>query len=539
MAHIMTKQGQQDNVITYEHICDSTADLASIPYDQSTLGSTAIVLVGESGGLEVYMANSNHEWILLTAGSGGGSIDIDLSQDTIDALHMIEGYTAHNSQGLPITGAIPQRSASDINSNGQTVTVSGGWYQNDVTVPITVSDTKQVNFIDYDGTVVYSYDKDEFLALDAMPANPTHSNLIAQGWNWDLDRAKTYVQKYEHLDIGQSYTTSSGATELLVVTEQPNTNLTLKLWFQGSISIDWGDSTTETGTSNAVNFSNTYTHTYAAAGEYTVKILSVNNTVIYIGDDSITEKELIRRVNIGNFTKLYGKVFYKFPDLQQISLPTTVSFESGNNSSIEYFAYCYGLKCLVLPKTITSIPRNSFYRCRDALYIVLPQNLTSIEQNTFSGCYNIKHCLIPDRCTTLGVNAFATSGIIDVIVIPSSVTTIAGIFLSLFKSYTWNKDFYCDLTNAGIGTFSALQLDKFIFNSTTTSLPSFSSEHCIPVFICESSQPPTAQSGAFRTEFLNDFIIYVPYSSDHSILNAYQNATNWTLYADKMVEYGG
>lgn len=62
--NIMTKRGQMDNVVTYEHICDATADLANIDPRYITLGSVAIVLEGE-GGLEVYMANSKKQWISL------------------------------------------------------------------------------------------------------------------------------------------------------------------------------------------------------------------------------------------------------------------------------------------------------------------------------------------------------------------------------------------------------------------------------------------------------------------------------------------
>ena len=62
--NIMTKRGQMDNVVTYEHICDTTADLANIDPRYVTLGSIAIVLEGE-GGLEVYMANSKKKWISL------------------------------------------------------------------------------------------------------------------------------------------------------------------------------------------------------------------------------------------------------------------------------------------------------------------------------------------------------------------------------------------------------------------------------------------------------------------------------------------
>ena len=67
MATIMTKRGQQDNVVTYEHVCDTAADMADIDPQYITLGSICLVLTGETGGLEVYIANSSHEWKLLSA----------------------------------------------------------------------------------------------------------------------------------------------------------------------------------------------------------------------------------------------------------------------------------------------------------------------------------------------------------------------------------------------------------------------------------------------------------------------------------------
>lgn len=61
---VMTKRGQADNVITYEHICDTTADLEKIDPKYITLGSIALVLKGAAG-IEVYMATSDKEWIEL------------------------------------------------------------------------------------------------------------------------------------------------------------------------------------------------------------------------------------------------------------------------------------------------------------------------------------------------------------------------------------------------------------------------------------------------------------------------------------------
>lgn len=68
--HISNKRGQKDNVVTYEHVCDNMTDLNAIPKSQSTIGSVALVLVGTSGGIEVYIANGNHEWQLFNGGGG-------------------------------------------------------------------------------------------------------------------------------------------------------------------------------------------------------------------------------------------------------------------------------------------------------------------------------------------------------------------------------------------------------------------------------------------------------------------------------------
>ena len=65
MSNIMTKRGSQDNMITYEHYCDTLADRDNIDPKYITLGSVCIVVTGESGGLDVYIAGSNKEWNLV------------------------------------------------------------------------------------------------------------------------------------------------------------------------------------------------------------------------------------------------------------------------------------------------------------------------------------------------------------------------------------------------------------------------------------------------------------------------------------------
>lgn len=61
--NIMTKRGSQDNIVTYEHYCDTLEDRANIDLKYITLGSICIVLKGENDTLELYIADSNHNWI--------------------------------------------------------------------------------------------------------------------------------------------------------------------------------------------------------------------------------------------------------------------------------------------------------------------------------------------------------------------------------------------------------------------------------------------------------------------------------------------
>lgn len=71
MANKLIKIGNLDNQVTYEHVCDTMADRAKIPLEEINLGSTVIVLEGESGGVEVYMAKSDKTWKFLASIGGG------------------------------------------------------------------------------------------------------------------------------------------------------------------------------------------------------------------------------------------------------------------------------------------------------------------------------------------------------------------------------------------------------------------------------------------------------------------------------------
>ena len=134
--------------------------------------------------------------------------------------------------------------------------------------------------------MVDSYSAAEFASLSALPANPSHDGLVAQGWNWSLADAQAYVAEYGMIDIGQLYLTESGDTEIDI--KIPGNNFEIKSYvaLNGTISIDWGDgSEPDELTQTSYNAAN-QAHTYAQAGLYTISIKAVSGSWRMYGNTS-------------------------------------------------------------------------------------------------------------------------------------------------------------------------------------------------------------------------------------------------------------
>ena len=191
--------------------------------------------------------------------------------------------------------------ASMDDSGTKTLLTSGKYCEGNIEViyakptpVVTEVEEKDVNFIDYDGTVLYSYTASEFANLTALPANPSHSGLTAQGWNWTLANAKAVVAKYGGvLTIGQMYTTSDGKTRIYISLIEGRTEFPFRFYQSAAngVSVDWGDS------SQAETFSGTgtitTTHAYASAGEYVISLSIVSGTAQFdsnINGSSSVEK---------------------------------------------------------------------------------------------------------------------------------------------------------------------------------------------------------------------------------------------------------
>ena len=367
-----------------------------------------------------------------TQDSHGGTVlnigAVDLTQDTVTADKLFYGYTAHNHNGTAITGTYVE--------------------------PIIPVIEKDVNFIDYDGTLLYSYTSNEFSALTAMPANPTHTGLTAQGWNWTLSDAKTHVATYGKLYIGQVYITSDGKSRFYITIDDASM-LSLRLAFgvNGSLTIDWGDnSSTETVTDNDGSVNHYVDHTYASTGNYVISIDSgtssvlfgdyisgystkglfiqpptgywpANNTSYYTTSDSSFFGKILRKIEGGvafaNYRSLTSRTFYGCTNLETVTLPNREYVNSFYYPQYMFFG-CIKLKAIVLPDNSGDIQMNMFDGCTSLSAVSLPKTLITINSYAFQNCHSLEHITLPNGVYYIYSNAFLGSGIKDII-IPESV----------------------------------------------------------------------------------------------------------------------
>lgn len=465
------------------------------------------------------------------------------------------------------------------------------------------TEEKDVNFYDYDGTLLYSYTLAEAQALTVLPDLPDHSdigldkNSQHSGWNWTLDEVRALTDK---MNIGANYDTTDSNTHIIIELSDSN-RLTLYVRTKGdSMNVDWGDgSEVET----FVTETSYYSHTYSAVGCYNLTFIKndIYGSVGFNSDNKgasfslydVSSKPTISEYEVQSIVK---KVFWGYnsivrggamallnnslsytsveyisipkittgPTIAQISnslqrcrklkavvLPPLTNgntfFENDNdlkflsfpgnatihpvfssnynlekiyikgsptyNSGLSRITDDYSLAELRIDCNITAVDRNAFQNNYVLEKVKLPSTLTSLPEGCFKNCYLLKDFEIPSSVTSLGDSCFYGCHNIDSITIGSSITSIgAWAFIDCKSLQTITIP--STVTSIGTGAFSGC-----------------TSMHSVKVL---ATTPPTLGSNVFSTSYQKK--IYVPYSADHSILTAYQNATNWATYASIMVE---
>ena len=158
----------------------------------------------------------------------------------------------------------------------------------------------------------------------------------------------------------------------------------------------------------------------------------------------------------------------------------------------------------------TNIRTYAFYNCKSLTSIVIPNGVTSIGDSAFYNCKSLTSIVIPNGVTSFANYAFYSCSKLTSIVIPNSVTSIGG------NAFTM-----------------CLGLTSVVISDSVTSInnSTFSSCSSLTTVEMKRTTPPKLSSSAFKNCTALTQII-VPAGT----LSAYQSATNWSAYADIMVE---
>jgi hypothetical protein len=396
---------------------------------------------------------------------------------------------------------------ASVENETKTLKTAGTWVEGDIILTDVTSGgggssepSNDVNFIDYDGTIVKSYTRADFMALNALPDNPHHDGLIAQGWNWTLADAKTQLTEYPHegLTIGQMYVTDDGKTRLYVHFEEGRTSPYFGIGVNGAVVVDWGDgSEPSTLTGTSLTTAKTAQHEYTA-GDYVITVDVTSGTASFFGNSgtyaltktaasagnaSIVYAASIRKIELGMNVTLGNYAFSNCYSLASITIPSGVASTSIGTGA---FSNCYSLASITIQNNVNDIKNNAFSYCYSLICISIPKDMANQSSNLFDSCRALIDVRIPNDATVLEDSAFYNCYSLASITIPSGVTSIG--------SYTF---------------YNCYGMKHYYIMPTT---------------------PPTIQRNTFQN-IQSDCVIHVPAES----LEAYKTASNWSTHASKMV----
>ena len=290
----------------------------------------------------------------------GDKVLIDLTEDTVTPATLKSGVTAHDASGAKITGTLD-------------------------TTPPKESD---INFWDYDGTILYSWTLAELTTKTELPPLPSHDGLVCQGWNWTLQDIKDAGRE---LDIGALYITDDGKTRLYVdVDTETWDDFVLNYWQdpRNATTVDWGDGTTPETLNNDSYVE--HRHVYASSGSYVITMSVKEGATMRVGagaaakfliangETDMGRCAMLTKVEIGErMTRVTERAFYAAVRLRSVSVPSGVLFEPWRT-----FEQAANIRAVTV--SFRSALIQTFYNCSNLRAIASTKGTTQSDDYTIA-----------------------------------------------------------------------------------------------------------------------------------------------------------
>ena len=378
---------------------------------------------------------------------------------------------------------------------------------------------KDVNFWDYDGTLLHSYTLAEAQAMTELPPLPTREGLICQGWNWTLANIQALSEDSIGADIGAVYITEDGKTHCyLEITDDNNRSVTMN--FTGTIDIDWGDGTTDGGVTSPAS------HTYAETGLYVIKLYSASFYNIGGGANvpfmSGFDMAKLVRIHLSGNAKLHssGHALREQRALEAVTLADSEIYKQG-------LANCKRLRSIVLNNTY-AVGASGLSGCASLSVVSLKYNGV-FQYHGFRDCFSLRRLAAGDAPFFGDGNHFQNNISLQEAQVKALKSYMFHACLSLRKVIMAEGS----TSVGGHSLYNCISLSSLTIPSTVTTIEAQALMYCAG--LCKlrfkSTTPPTVANANAFTGIPTDCIVEVPAAS----LEAYQNATNYSSIAAQMI----
>lgn len=249
-----------------------------------------------------------------------------------------------------------------------------------------------VNFYDYDGTILYSYTWDEFVEKNEMPPLPTHrekEGLVCQEWNYTLEEV---LEQGGRCDVGAIYDTVDGYNHIFVNILKGDITVTFYIYTSIDTVINWGDGNIE-NINNIERVFTTISHKYDAKGYYDIKI-ETSSLAFYknIDNPSIEPHSVVELIYESKNISTEQGAFCSMKNMKAISISNKIK-----TFGVHMFSENTSIKHINIPKSINAI---GYIQLRKScIKTISLHNNCNLDNICLIGNNELKYFHIPNNCT--------------------------------------------------------------------------------------------------------------------------------------------
>lgn len=347
------------------------------------------------------------------SGGGGGKPEQNKTVTPTTSLQTIlpdEGYTLSSVTVNAVDSSIDNNIQDSNIKNGVNILgVIGTLKEKEPKV-----ENPAVIMLDWEGTILKEYPKEDITNLNELPNPNTFSNyedvdhelLQFQEWNWNLQDIKNWVQnkRNQKLFVGAIYTTTDGVDHnywkyskledkinLISIHKRHTESFASYVFnnYSNLKSINLPDNITSLGN-------------YACNGCYNLLSLNIPNGVTTTGINSFAQSSALEKVSLPNsLITIANGTFSTCHNLSSINIPDSVT----TIGSLA-FSNCRRLSSINIPSNLSALEASAFMNCITLNNITIPSTLGSIKINTFNSCKSLIDFVIMGKTNLIDVNAF-------------------------------------------------------------------------------------------------------------------------------------